>query len=1525
MAQQVTVEDVKQPPVSGVFPPTEEGVVTVEEDGEKKPVGVVPRPAAEPLQTEVTLKPEPVLGVTTQVSPADTGLTQVAGEAVAAKVAPTVEQALEAAETDEEYMNIMGLQELADAGDDDAYMKLLSLTESTVPAGETIKPFVEGQQVVIPANITDPRQIDRAKLIGEQSLMLDNMLREAVPDARVRQVLVDNGLGNFGDVVVERLAEMGRGTAQLGAAIIGQSPLNTAAYYAGLSAWDYYTGKASSFGAAYASYGPEIQRDSQENLDTIAKLLPGPTLGMAANDFIRDQLQQRLDDGLMTQEEYDQITTETLSDGTVLQRTLISDEAANNILQMSFNQLPLYERFGAIAIENVVGMAGFGTATAYKGKKTLASVRRLQEQFPELAKLENPVDVLRQAHSNGQAKSLKMHFLKIGMREERIDTNISGLVNQVSSLDDELSAMRRRGVTKGHSDWSTYVAKEQQMNVLEARLLRAKFTGRTIPMVAENVENSLIISAGQLATREWLPQFTGFDEETSEFFGALGMSLGGYKVVKGIGGGIGRTGKRVVDGNIAENVTSGFGRVMDFISFAATGGEVGRAFTLKGKSLFNDDGIKVYEQSLGRKLTAEERRAITYSTRLVQNLSDEQRELVLKATDDYLELQDRIVMRFPEGDARNKAQELFTLSFAQATSIGPLAALNRLAIGRIKPRDLRNLNSDEMIQHGRASEKQIEITERALQNLQDHLETVPDMEGREFVQEYISDGLNALQSHKTRLRGEYEDTLAALDDLEKFVFDDVTVDIPEDLFSNILYTRKHLKEQLGESFDTKAEIIRLQQDFEEGLARRIDLVKDMRGQGVGYNVLLARTTEDVIETHMESLFARGRAAYDPVVEFAQGRPPIDMTPLVAKTIEDLGAQTDIIRFFSAGGDFFSGKLGKQALEVFDNMVERVIPPEKLKEMKDLLKANGIEGLTDIEVAIRAENASDALGIFSQANPYEVEVMRRAFRDYAYRLGPDDRELKAVVDKFAGDLDDLIRTQDVEVYRMLEKARKTYRDEVGDRLRPKQILSQLDRSRQGPEKVSRGPQDPFRFAYGELDPVTVFSPISDALNQLAAGGPRAAKARHNLPKLLSRLATDFGERMEIDGVRQSVFDLSTPQGKAKFDALQGVIAERVYADWAERTVKNITQPRAGATRVGKSLEGKIGGYDFTRATDWEALQDYTEVTIKDVDGKIKRVPMVNLQEMIASENDITSLMEKSATIRGKVADFISEAESTTSKLRRNVDSTIAAEKETFDIIKPIIPEQDPDRFYTNFVINGSVGKLDATRGMAVDLLVKSGKSADEAEDLYDRAVSSLISRALMNRGGLQNVSGRTMVGLDMDKKVVRQFTTPETMLQDIQNNREILEATLGADHVNYLEDITDFLNMAADTTVATSTGFEGITRGYGMNEALSRVYNMARGMVSPLYVTSEAAVRLASQANVEMFQLVGQDANAARIVRDLLKYPELITRQDMDYLDTTMGVFVVKELQKMGLRPSTYVAVEQIGTESTDEDEQEDAS
>ena len=108
---------------------------------------------------------------------------------------------------------------------------------------------------------------------------------------------------------------------------------------------------------------------------------------------------------------------------------------------------------------------------------------------------------------------------------------------------------------------------------------------------------------------------------------------------------------------------------------------------------------------------------------------------------------------------------------------------------------------------------------------------------------------------------------------------------------------------------------------------------------------------------------------------------------------------------------------------------------------------------------------------------------------------------------------------------------------------------------------------------------------------------------------------------------------------------------------------------------------------------------------------------------------------------------------------------------------------------------------------------------------------------------------------------------------------------------------------------------GVIRPYGMNEGLSRVYNIARGMVSPLYVTSEFAVRLASQANIEILQLAGQNQEAARIITNMMRYPELVTRKDMNLISITMKEFVVTELTKTGADPSMFFP------ETEDENEQ----
>jgi hypothetical protein len=1516
MAQQVTVEDVKTTPGAGVFPPTEGGTVSVSEDGgEAKPVAEIPRQAAEPLRTEVSLTPDPVIGVSVQTK--DTGdVSQQAAESIASQITPSFESMVERA-TGAEKMRLMSMQELAEAGDAKAKMRMMSMLERQTPsADETVKAFVDpsGEPMTRSAlqsmfpRLDDPFAYDQMTLIGRQQADLDNMLRETVTDPRVRQIIVDNGLASAPEVAAERTAEIGRATVNIASLIGGEGPYATAAYYAGLALTDVFSGRASDFATAYDSYAAEIKRDSEANLDQMesvfGKVGLNVTIGRKLDKFVKDQLKQKLDSGIISQEEYNETVFETV-DGQQIEKALVNEETAQNLQSLFMSELPLQAQFGVIAFENIVGMAGFAGAKVAKGNKTLKQVLELKEEFPTLTKgMEDPRLILKTVQAADEAKKINKKFLAIGMRNERVDSSVTRLSNDIEELHDELANMRLNGDSiRGSSNYAKYISKKQEVNLLQSRMLKAKFTGKTIPFVAEGVENALVISAGQLAARELLPGFTGLDPDTAEAIGAISMGIGGYKLVKKVGGGIGKPVLRLVDGNVSGTVTSGLARTMDFLAYVSTAGTVGRISKAQGKSIFGDDTIKLYEQSLGRKLTPDERRGITYTSRLMQNMDEEERETVFKAQQQYMDLQERIVSKFPEGEAQEKAKELFSLSFAQGSAISPLAALNRLETGKLNVRDLKSMDGEAMSRLSKQQENQIALTEEALDNFERLLNETGDMTGKEDVSSWIMSARNAVTTHKQNLRKDSEDYLAALDELETLVFNDVTTEIPSDFFENLLTTRKTLAGSIGKVFDEKAEIIRLQKVFQEGLTSRIEIIKDMRGKGSRHRVLLDNTAEDLVDTHVEALQAKGKSAYSGIVEFAETRPKIDMTPVVQKMLGKLGRMSDIEIFFSAGGDFFKGKIGRQTQEVFQNMVDRVLPPEELEYMKGLLRANNIDTdeLTDIEVALRADAAANGgLRVFSQANPYEIEVMRRAVRDYAARIDPQNKkELRSIANDFKTDLDNLISTQDKEMYDKLVAARFTYRSEVGDRLRPGQPLTRVLHARTGPEIAERPVDASFRHFYtGNLDPTTMFNPVSESLNTIAEGGRKAVKAKQTIGRKLDELTVIFGDR--VDGV--SVFDLTTEEGKSKFDTIQTLMEERIYADWAEGTLAAIKQPRA--TRV--SIQKSIGGYDFTRSTDFEALEDNMQVSVRKLNektGEIEtvKIPLVRTGEMIASERDITRLIDESSAIKKRYDEFVVNATSETSKLRRNVDTAVKNESEVFDDLKPILNVTDPAAFYKKNVLEAGEDAFDVQREIAVKLLQKSGMNVDEAADAFDSAAKDLVVRALMERGGRQAVQGRTIVGLNKDKTVVHQFTTPEIMMKDIQENRKTLNNIMGKKHVDYLEEIAEFINMTAQSSVG-NTSFEGLVKGYGTNEALSRVYNMARGMVSPLYVTSEFAVRLAAQANVEMLQLAGKDMNAARIMTNMMKYPDLVTRQDMDYLEEVTLTFVLAEIAK---RPTTY--------------------
>ena len=98
----------------------------------------------------------------------------------------------------------------------------------------------------------------------------------------------------------------------------------------------------------------------------------------------------------------------------------------------------------------------------------------------------------------------------------------------------------------------------------------------------------------------------------------------------------------------------------------------------------------------------------------------------------------------------------------------------------------------------------------------------------------------------------------------------------------------------------------------------------------------------------------------------------------------------------------------------------------------------------------------------------------------------------------------------------------------------------------------------------------------------------------------------------------------------------------------------------------------------------------------------------------------------------------------------------------------------------------------------------------------------------------------------------------------------------------------------------SVGLDGVTSGYTLQEGLSRLYNISRGMVSPLYVSSEFMIRLASRSNIDLLEMAAGNKDAAGIISKMFATPELVSRQDVATFDAALREFVFTEMARRDL-------------------------
>jgi hypothetical protein len=81
--------------------------------------------------------------------------------------------------------------------------------------------------------------------------------------------------------------------------------------------------------------------------------------------------------------------------------------------------------------------------------------------------------------------------------------------------------------------------------------------------------------------------------------------------------------------------------------------------------------------------------------------------------------------------------------------------------------------------------------------------------------------------------------------------------------------------------------------------------------------------------------------------------------------------------------------------------------------------------------------------------------------------------------------------------------------------------------------------------------------------------------------------------------------------------------------------------------------------------------------------------------------------------------------------------------------------------------------------------------------------------------------------------------------------------------------------------------------------MARGFNLARRMVSPQYVAAEIGVNLALQSGLNLMKLAAGNKEAADIMLRLIKFPQDMTKKDLDTFTNMVTDFAVTELGQLG--------------------------
>ena len=1397
----------------------------------------------------------------------------------------------------------------------------------------------------IDVSYLDPDVRDMASEYAKGRKALDDTLRPLVQSDRpdidvvVRQYFVDEfSTGEFFDNLATRLAESGRAVPTLPSYAANYAASAVEAMQRTLPAdipvpfmRDPATGEqmtidvggyGTSFSDNWNALAPKREKMNMDVLRQIDEFIPAPTLAMGMNDSIRERAKKEL-----SPEQYEDFAFITAEDGSKIERVFITDEAAYEIVEEAFSQMSKLEQFGVMLGE---GYLGGGILAKTKNKSAANEVNRLIQTrkrlgYGEELDLSKVPAILRQERLKTKVDddllNLGLYNRDIAARMDEAKVRIKDLKQQMK----QVALDPKKG--KGHIAYKRLQSEAANLQRMRNRnFLNTKIS----PYMQEVVAGEVTLALGGVIGRNQLEGYMGMDGDTGELFGVLG------------GLGVEFTGiRKLTTKTLGKATTSltgitlaGGDRISTMFTKDATLNPVSALFRkLTQQDMTVDDYEKLYYKpaNKGKPMSRQERKSLVSAFKQVEDLDPEAREEFIFRLESQMNLENRLLSMFDEGLERDQAAKFLSQSFAETTALPQAMATYQMAVQKAQMEGIKKNGLGAMVGAAAEMERKVSKAQFLLNKFEEHAAKFGNPKQLDAARELIQTSKNVLLRNEEMVAREMSKLEASIDSMVQSAVTDITEPLDETFLEDYLEAKDFLAQRTGTEVSARVEgavsdVLTTQQAIrktEAALLERFQTIAAIRDRQALHSSSLETAVEALVYQRQGKLAREMDLAYEGFRDFVAetDRPNIDLSPAVEKMMDLANVEgRDISIFFGPESAFFSGYLGRKSRKMFERMVQRTLkelPEDERQELFSSLVEEGVDA-EDLEALLQNNptqfglflHQHGKLDVFARANIEEAEEFRRAFRDYGYKTS--NKAVSRQFNEFQELIDESMEASDPEGYEQLLKVRKEYQ-QLNDPTRPGSPMARILASKTG-DKVTDDTSG-LSGMYKNVTPMQVMGEMGDTVADLMSGTGNKFKNTAKLKRQIGSLAQSFGTPTE----HGMAIDLRTEEGLVTMDLMEELISAIVYDKWAGDFLQK--RPSVGA-KIG---DPRFIGFRQTVMDELEGINEAFNVKVVDRDGNLDESLVFNITDMIAKEQDIAKVIMKGAKHHAAGKKAVAELSRSLKLARDDIRTTADIQRKANEDVMRIAGVSDPLEFYEQYI--SGLGDIDIARDNFMSMMIRTegAENADAYAKMFDAAIYNSVYQALLTRGGYGPVGTKAsaeLQGLLGEGITINGFSNTLGALAELENPNVLrnLEKIMDREHIENMRDILQYLanQNAAQAASMAMLNNKGMTA----NEAISRAYNIARGMVSPAYVMTEVSLRLLTKHNADIMLLGLQNKDAARIMHKMLTFPKKVTGAELNAFDTLVKEFlftnVAQKGQELALEDyfDTYLQ-----EEKTNEDEQ----